>query len=94
MEGPRTIGLAQNCLVGGLAGQVHVPDEADVTAKRQPADLPASASPIGPAGDLPPETDGENVGPNPEPARDEVMAKLVEEHERADRQDEGDDDEP
>ena len=43
----------------GLAGRIHVADEADIAAKRQPADLPAGAALVGPAGDFPPEADRE-----------------------------------
>ena len=52
-----------------LARRVHVADEPDIAAERQPADLPARAALVGPAGDLAAEADREGLGPDPEPAR-------------------------
>ena len=69
--------------VAGIARRGHVADELDIAAERQPADFPARALLVGPAEHFAPEADREGLGRNPEPARDEIMAKLVEEDERA-----------
>src|SRR5687767_14271572 len=78
----------------GRARGIHVADKADIAAQRQPADLPARASAVGPPCDLAPEADREGLRADAEPAADEVMAELVEEDERPDRADERDQDEP
>src|SRR6185436_15849730 len=64
--------------------RVHVAGELDIAAERQPADLPARAAPVGPAGDLVAEADRKGVRLHPEPAPGEIVAELVDEDQRAD----------
>ena len=78
---------------GSLAGR-HVADEFHIAAKRQPADLPPRALPVGPADDLAAEADREGLRRDAEQPRDQIMAKLVEEDERAERANEGHQHEP
>ena len=78
----------------GLAHRIHIADELHIAAERQPADLPSGAAPVCPAGDLPSEADRKFLGADPEQPRDPIMAELVKQHERADRAQEGDDNEP
>ena len=75
----------------GVAGRVHVALELDVAAERQPADLPARAAPVGPAEHLAAEADREGLRLHAEPAADEIMAELVDEDERPDDEQEGQD---
>ena len=70
------------------ARRVHVAGELDIAAERQPADLPARAAPVGPAGDLAAEADREDVGLHPEQAAGEIMAELVDEDQRPDHEQE------
>ena len=90
---PRSSG--DSCLgLAGHARRAHVADELHIAAERQPADLPAGAPLVGPAGDLAAEADRKALRPDAEPARDEIMAELVDEDERPERRQEGDEDEP
>ena len=75
----------------GLAGRVHIAGEFDIAAQRQPADAPARAALVAPAGDLVPEADREGLGFDAAPAADEIMPELVNEHERADDEQEATD---
>ena len=87
--------LGRNLLFGrGNACRVHVADELHIAAERQPSDLPAGAEPVGPAENLVSETDREHFGADVEPARDKIVAELVEEDERADHAHEREQDEP
>ena len=53
LEGPRALVGRQRQPVGvGHARRVHVAGELDIAAERQPAELPARAALVGPAGDL------------------------------------------
>src|SRR5690606_7139489 len=72
-------------------GRVHVAGELHIAAERQPADLPAGAAPIGPADHLAAEADREGLGLHPEPAADEIVAIFVDEDQRPDDQQEGED---
>src|SRR6185437_16984099 len=67
----------------GIARRSHVADELHVAAERQPRNPPPSALPVGPAENLPPESDREGLGRNPEHARDQIVAELVEKDERS-----------
>src|SRR5205085_5722059 len=69
-------------------------DELHVPAERQPADFPPRPLAVGPAENLVAEADGEGLRGNPEKSRDEIMPKLMEEHQRSERADERDEDEP
>ena len=75
----------------GCAGRVHVAGELDIAAERQPADLPARAALVGPAGDLAAEADREGLRLHAEPAADEIMAELVDEDQRPDDEQEAQD---
>jgi undecaprenyl diphosphate synthase len=63
-------------------------------AEREPCDLPARALFVGPAQDLASETDGEDFRRYPKEARDEIVAKLVEEDQWTKRANERNQDKP
>ena len=94
VEAPPTLLRRQCANLAGHADRAHVADKLHVAAERQPADLPACAPFVGPAGDLAAKSNREAFRPNAEDARDEVMAKLVKEDEWAQRRQEGDQDKP
>src|ERR671913_2329934 len=85
VEAPLALLRRQLGQVARRARRMLVADELHVAAERQPADLPSRAALVGPSGDLAAEPDREGLGANAEPARDEVMSHLVNEHERPQR---------
>ena len=80
--------------VSRIAGRRHVPKEAHITAKRQPSDFPPGSLLVSPAEHFTPEADRESLGGNPEPARNQIVAEFVEEHDRPQSADECDEDKP
>src|SRR3546814_17557874 len=58
----------------GIAEHLHV------AAERNEAEFPACARPVVPAEDLRPEADGEHLDADVVPARDQVVAEFVDEH--------------
>src|SRR4029079_1007028 len=93
-EGTITVLGRDRVLVDRAAYRAHVADEAHVTAQRQPADFPARALLVGPAGDFMAESDREGLGRTAQPARQQIVAELMKEDERAERTDECDQDKP
>ena len=77
-----------------MAGRIHVSDEPDISAQRQPSNLPARTALVRPPGDFPAKSDRELLGTDAENARYPLVAQFVKEHEGADRKEEGDQDEP
>src|SRR4029079_14366465 len=71
-----------------------VADEPDVATQRAPAHFPTCTTLVGPARDLVPKSDREDLGADPQPASDQVMAKLMDDDERSERADERDQDQP
>src|SRR5690606_11727400 len=70
---------------------IHVALEPDIAAERHPADLPARAALVGPAEQFTAETDREGLRFHPEPAAGEIMAELVNEDQRPDDEQKGQD---
>ena len=73
---------------------LHVTDKADISAQREPPDLPACATLVGPTADFASEPDRELLSADAEEPGDPIVTELMEEHERAYRADKRDDDEP
>src|SRR6185312_1837872 len=82
-EGDGAVGLGKWRLLlpafGFLAA--HLAEHSYIAAEGQQADLPAGPGAIGPAEDLGAEADGEDLHPHAIPARDEIVAELVDEDE-------------
>ncbi len=97
---PQRLGLKSLCpLLGrqrqpgriGFAARVQIAGKAHIAAQRQPAKGPAGAAPVGQPEQLAPEADGEHLRLHAEQPPGEIMAQLVQEHERADHAKEGED---
>src|SRR6185437_211215 len=80
--------------IRGIARGAHVADELHVAAERQPGDLPAGPLLVCPTSELMAEADRKGFRRDAEQTGHEVMAELVEEDERPERADEGDEHEP
>jgi hypothetical protein len=68
--------------------------ELHISAERQPPDLPARATLVGPTRDLTTESDRKGLRADTEPAGHEVMAQFVDKHERAEGANERQEDQP
>ena len=80
--------------IAGIARRAHVADELHIAAERKPGDFPARSLAIGPAEDLVAEADRKGFRRDLEQARDEIVAELVKEDERAERANEREQDQP
>ena len=82
-EGDGPIGLGEGRLLLPAFSFLarHLAEHPDIAAEGQQADLPAGPGAIGPAEDLRAESDGEDLHPHAIPARDKVVAELVDEDE-------------
>src|ERR671913_974935 len=94
VEAPLALLRRQLGQVARRARRMLVADELHISAERQPADLPSRPALVGPSGDLTTEPNREDLGANAEPASDEVMSHLGNEHERPQRADERYEDKP
>ena len=82
----RLFSLAQFAdLVAGHAGGIGIAEHLDVAAEGNQAEFPTSTVAVGVAEKLPPETDGEDIDPNPAAPRHPIVTQLV--HEDQDGQD-------
>ena len=67
---------------------VAVAEHLDIAAERDRAELPARPGAVPPAEQLRPEADRKDFDPHPVPARDQVMAELVDKNEHGQNDDE------
>ncbi len=91
VESPLLLRHRRHALEVGRARRMGVAVELDVTANRKGGEPPAGAVAIDPGEDFRAKTQRKGVDLDPAPASDEVMAKLVNEDDQADYEDEGQD---
>src|SRR5262249_40740333 len=81
-EGDRLVGLGElGAFLALLLGLRRLAKHAHIAAEGQQADLPARARAIGPAEELRAEADREDLDPHAIPARDKVVAELMDKDE-------------